>query len=477
MIAVALNVKNGLELQNETLAIVTGIFLSLIFIYYLSIGVRVSLSKPSDKKAVMLNKLNNRVYFELFFMLLLMTVSFFTISKNLAITQGFKAGVRTIVLFWAWFELILLKRKGFITGVEYENREALWFYLLYLLLGFASFMWSSKVSFSILQWLMVVQSLVTAYFIMRLFVVYNHYFVFKPIRLTQLFSYVVFIIAVVLLVGAVVAPDVFFRSMRGGEEKRLGGYLMNPNELGMLSSLGAAVSFLELSKTRNKAMVIVMLLVIVAALALTTSRSSFIGFIAVVGIIVNKTASKNVKIAIYLIIALSIPFILQYVIFKAGNVDEVLSMTGRLPFWTALLHEAIVKEPWFGFGFQRIYYTDRFQGLNTYAGMMTHNAFLQILLNLGFVGFFIGLTQIFFIFRAFLKDKSEDVRNLFIAFIIPLFVNSFTEFGIFGNANYAIFFYQVLIFIAVLRPKKHFSLREKLRDRKTRDLYGLPPVF
>ena len=477
MIAVALNVKNGLELQNETLAIVTGIFLSLIFIYYLSIGVRVSLSKPSDKKAVMLNKLNNRVYFELFFMLLLMTVSFFTISKNLAITQGFKAGVRTIVLFWAWFELILLKRKGFITGVEYENREALWFYLLYLLLGFASFMWSSKVSFSILQWLMVVQSLVTAYFIMRLFVVYNHYFVFKPIRLTQLFSYVVFIIAVVLLVGAVVAPDVFFRSMRGGEEKRLGGYLMNPNELGMLSSLGAAVSFLELSKTRNKAMVIVMLLVIVAALALTTSRSSFIGFIAVVGIIVNKTASKNVKIAIYLIIALSIPVILQYVIFKAGNVDEVLSMTGRLPFWTALLHEAIVKEPWFGFGFQRIYYTDRFQGLNTYAGMMTHNAFLQILLNLGFVGFFIGLTQIFFIFRAFLKDKSEDVRNLFIAFIIPLFVNSFTEFGIFGNANYAIFFYQVLIFIAVLRPKKHFSLREKLRDRKTRDLYGLPPVF
>lgn len=432
--------------------------------------------KLSDKKTSMVNKLNNRVYFELFFMLLLMTVSFFTISKNLAITQGFKAGVRTIVLFWAWFEITMLKRKGFVTGIDYVNQETLLFYILYLILGFASFMWSSKVSFSVLQWLMVVQSFATAYFIMRLFIVYNHYFVFKTIRLTQLFSYVVFIIATILLLGSVLAPDIFFRSMRGGEEQRLGGYLMNPNELGMLFSLGAAVSFLELPKVKKKVYVVIMMIVIIVALALTTSRSSFIGFIAVVGIIVNKTASKNVKIAIYLIILLSIPAILQYVIFKAGDVNEVLSMTGRLPFWKALLHEAITKEPWFGFGFQRIYYTDRFQGMNTYAGMMTHNAFLQILLNLGFVGFFIGMIQIFFVFRSFLKDKDENLRNIFIAFIIPLFVNSFTEFGIFGNANYAIFFYQLLIFIAVFRPKKRYPLKEKLKDIKIRERYGLPPI-
>ena len=72
-----------------------------------------------------------------------------------------------------------------------------------------------------------------------------------------------------------------------------------------------------------------------------------------------------------------------------GGIDEVLSMTGRLPFWTALLNEGIVREPFFGFGFMRINYTDYFQGLNTYPAKMTHNTFMQVLMNLGFVGFFI----------------------------------------------------------------------------------------
>jgi len=72
---------------------------------------------------------------------------------------------------------------------------------------------------------------------------------------------------------------------------------------------------------------------------------------------------------------------------NGGGVDEVMSMTGRLPFWTALLNEAFPKEPLFGYGFMRIYYTDTFQGANTYAGHMTHNTFMQVLMNLGIVGF------------------------------------------------------------------------------------------
>ena len=55
---------------------------------------------------------------------------------------------------------------------------------------------------------------------------------------------------------------------------------------------------------------------------------------------------------------------------------EVLSMTGRIPYWMALLQEDIVKEPFFGYGFRRINYTDYFEGLNTYAEKMTHNTFM-----------------------------------------------------------------------------------------------------
>ena len=52
--------------------------------------------------------------------------------------------------------------------------------------------------------------------------------------------------------------------------------------------------------------------------------------------------------------------------------EEVMSMTGRLPFWTALIEEGLPREPFLGLvlcnRLQRI-----FQGVHTYPGKMTHN--------------------------------------------------------------------------------------------------------
>ncbi len=405
----------------------------------------------------------------------MMIVSYFTISKVVLVTQAFKASVRTLLTIWAIIILIRLSNKGFLTRIEYTNRLSIWFYIVYLLLGVASFMWSTNVYFSVLQWLMIVQSLIFAYFFFKLFIIYNWYYPSHHLRLTNVFSVAIFIISLILIVGAVVAPNVFFRATHGGEESRLGGYLMNPNELGMLTSLGSAVSLLELPKVKRKSFVFLILAVNIIALALTTSRSSFIGFLIVVAIIINRTASTKLKLAAFGLIVLAIPPILQYVIFKQGNVDEVLSMTGRLPFWKALLNEGIVKEPWLGFGFQRIYYTDHFVSLFAYPGMMTHNAFLQVLMNLGFVGFSIAIMQLIFTIRGVISIKNIEYKNIFIAFIIPLLINSMTEFGIYGNANYAIFFYQLLIFMVVQRPKTHFTQTEIVKDYTVRSYFGLPP--
>ncbi len=420
------------------------------------------------------DKLGNNLRIIIYTMILLMIASYFTISKVVMITQAFKMGVRLLLTIWAVIILYRLHSKGFQTGLEITNRMALWLYFLYLLLGFASFLWTTNIYFSALQWLMIVQSLVQAYLLYRIFLIYNWYFSNRPIRMTNVFSISVFIIASILLIGSVVAPDIFYRATHGGTEQRLGGYLMNPNELGMLTSLGSAVAFLELGKAKNKWFIISILIVNFIALVLTSSRSSVIGFLIVVTIIVNRTASAKVKFFVYMIIALAIPPLVQLIIFKQGNVEEVMNMTGRLPFWKALLNEGIVKEPWLGFGFQRIYYTERFVSLFAYPGMMTHNAFLQVLMNLGFIGFAVAIAQIVFTVRGVVNIKNIEYGNIFLAFIIPLIINSLTEFGIFGNANYAIFFYQLLIFIVVLRPKTHLNSYEYIKELRLRKYYGLP---
>jgi exopolysaccharide production protein ExoQ len=51
-----------------------------------------------------------------------------------------------------------------------------------------------------------------------------------------------------------------------------------------------------------------------------------------------------------------------------------------------LISEGLPREPLLGFGFMRIDYKEFFQSTHTYPGKMTHNTFMQVLMNLGFVG-------------------------------------------------------------------------------------------
>jgi exopolysaccharide production protein ExoQ len=181
-------------------------------------------------------------------------------------------------------------------------------------------------------------------------------------------------------------------------------------------------------------------------------------------VLILKSNNKKIKIVMFSGIALALPLLIRYVVFKDdGGVEEVLSMTGRLPFWTALLNEGIVREPFLGFGFMRINYTDYFQGLNTYPARMTHNTFMQILMNLGFVGFFIGFWNVALAVRNFVINRNHPYANFFIALFIPVIINSFTEFGIFGDANYGILFWQFLFMLFVVYPSTYRTLEQRIK--------------
>ena len=391
---------------------------------------------------------------------------YFSIVEERSINQIFKTISRLGMTLCIFFVYIKLKGFGCIPVFKYRHILAPLLYFIYLLLGLASVAWSTKWSYSILQWSMTFDSVVFVFIYMKVVMLINRYFPSRQVNLVKVFAWATFPFTIIFIVGSFIGPDTFYRAMRGGEEKRLGGWIMNPNELGMLSSMGAALGYLLFQSARRKFWPILMLVSAIVVLGLTSSRSSAIGFLLIMGILVLMSTNRKLKIGMIVLVIIATPLLLKYVIFKeSGGIEEVMSMTGRLPFWTALLNEGIIKEPFFGYGFMRINYTDHFQGLNTYPGAMTHNTFMQVLMNLGFVGFFIVFWQLVQTLRNFAKAGKHIYKKFFIAVFIPIIINSFTEFGVFGEANYTILFYQFLIFLFVIEFRSSLTKSELIRIR------------
>jgi hypothetical protein len=92
---------------------------------------------------------------------------------------------------------------------------------------------------------------------------------------------------------------------------------------------------------------------------------------------------------------------------------------------------------------------------------------MQVLMNLGFIGLSVALLQVSSTIKAIFKETKEN-KLMLIGIFIPILINSFTEFGIFGESNYGILFYQLLIFAIIFKNNKHLSSIQKLHLKKRR---------
>ena len=292
-------------------------------------------------------------------------------------------------------------------------------------------------------------------------------------RLSAFISNGIVYIQTVFVIGWFAFPETFIRLTHGGTEARLGGFLMNPNELGMLAAVGVSCAAYELTKSSNKRLVWLIIAIDVYAIILTGSRSTLIGVFLVVYYYISKSNAAWVKYATYIGMVAAIPVVIQKIFLKGGDASEVLSMTGRLPFWSALIQEGMIKEPWLGYGFMRIAHAEFFQGRHTYPGKMTHNTFMQVLMNLGWVGIMIVFSQMAYAIRGMIREKSDEIKTIFIGISIPILINSLTEFGIFGETNFGILFYQIIICYIVVKFYPKFTKSEQFKLRKLgRKLYG-----
>lgn len=397
--------------------------------------------------------------------LFLKIAGYFTLSENVAVTRVLKIILRTGMTVAIIMVYRDLRSRGAFAIREFGNLIVPVLYGAYLFLGFLSLFWSSDPGYSALQLGMIVESFVFAYYFVLVYRLVLHYRPDASLRVSHLLSRSTGMVLLVFLLGVILLPEKFYRLTHGGEEARLGGYLMNPNELGMLSVVGAGMCCLELLKGTKKGWPIFFLLVAITALVLTGSRSSLIGFTLVLLYFVNMSSNRKVKLATVVTMIAAFPLALSTIIFKGGDVEEVMNMTGRIPFWTALLTEGLPKEPLLGFGFMRIAYEDYFQSVHTYAGQMTHNTFIQVVMNLGLVGLALVLIQVAVTIVAFVRNKDEDFRRFFVALFIPIIINSFTEFGIFGETNYGILFYQLLLFFLAVRVSTRPTFKEQVLSR------------
>jgi exopolysaccharide production protein ExoQ len=400
----------------------------------------------------------------LFIMLLLMVAGFFTWSENVVITRAIKVVGRMAVMASSYLIYKRIIKFGAINATRWKNGFAPGLYIAYLFLGMISFTWSTNPGFSALQWFMTVQSLAFSFFFIKSLFLLDEYFPGHKIRLYHLLGNTVFILISIFVVGMYADPDTFFRLTHGGEEARLGGYIMNPNELGMLAGVGVACLIFDIYRNHRKVWTIIKLIVIFYALYMTGSRSSLIGALLIILFHVNQSENKRIKALIIAAILLITPVAIYKVILKDGDssrLEEVMSMTGRLPFWTALIQEGLPREPLLGFGFMRIDYKEYFQSTHTYPGKMTHNTFMQVLMNLGFVGLTIVLFQMLFTCLGFAHEAKEKKLMLF-GLLIPIIINSFTEFGIFGESNYGILFYQLMIFSIAFKPAAFLTAQERV---------------
>ena len=400
-----------------------------------------------------------------------MLAGYFAWSEGAGFNKIFKLISRLMMTGAVFLVYKKIIRRGAVGSFSWQNNMAPILYAVYLGLGLISFMWSTEPEYSALQWFMDVESLVFSYYFIACFLLLDHYFPESGIKMYRVLGHAIFGLMLIFVIGYFVNPGVFMRMSHGGEEFRLGGFIMNPNELGMLAAVGISCYMFCLYDKGHRVWVIIKILIMSYAVVLTGSRSTTIGTLIIAFFHINQSTNKKLKMLMYAGGLMIIPVAIDVMIVKSegnGGAEEVMTLTGRLPFWTSLITEALPHEPLFGFGFQRIYYTLYYAGVHTYTASMAHNTFVQVLMNLGFVGFTIMLFQMFFTIKGFTKSPVKETRLMSIGIIIPVVINSFTEFGIFGETNYGILLYQLLILYISMKVNPRMTLQEKIFMRKRR---------
>jgi exopolysaccharide production protein ExoQ len=214
--------------------------------------------------------------------------------------------------------------------------------------------------------------------------------------------------------------------------------VMHTNTLGamMAISILAAIALRRMSE-RHRGWYLLCILVGLALLILTKSRTAMIGFVAAlwVWVVFGSTDRKRLFALCLLSLALLVPAALllfgdeiisgvakQTVLMgREGNSPETL--TGRIPLWNFLISNYLDQRPLFGFGFQGFWSPEhiiRVSASQDWLIMHAHSGYLNLLLDLGYVGVALFVSVLLLAIRrsyAYFRS-TQDVTWLFMTSLV-----------------------------------------------------------
>lgn len=222
---------------------------------------------------------------------------------------------------------------------------------------------------------------------------------YQPYELIRIVALALGIMAVASMLAVIVTPDLAIHQDRHVGAWR--GVFSHKNAFGRFMTLGVlANALLATKQSRFRVLYITTALLCLGLVGMSQSRTAWVVTLALgVAFLIFRAFQARLVFAIPLIgfiIALSSAI----VIVIASNLQDILfllgrdmSLTGRVPLWTASLQD-IMSRPWLGHGYRAYWLGERSASVDALfaAGWIQspshgHNAFLDLCLEIGLIGF------------------------------------------------------------------------------------------
>lgn len=241
-------------------------------------------------------------------------------------------------------------------------------------------------------------------------------------------------------------------NMMGGSTNRIeggfAGLASNPNDLGLLLDISLPLVWYAYTTAKTTATRYMALLTMIASagtVVITFSRGAFLGLLVVAGLFAWKRA-KGKRVQIFVLIAVLLPVMLA--VLPAGYSDRMLSIfvsdmdeTGsrdeRIKLMDAGVTSMIEHPLGVGLGMNILSSVDSGTGWH-----VIHNAYLQVGVELGVVGFILYLLLIGKSYQGLTAIEKSTVRSeADLAFAIRLSLIAYAVGGFFGPVAFNFYFF------------------------------------
>lgn len=383
---------------------------------------------------------------------LLVYVAFFGAALPFNYEAGPKDGTASnpinqilyISMFILGFAVFIIKYDSILPFIQNEK-----YLSLFIFFCFISTFWSNFPFVSFRRFF----QLFVAYFIITQAVLFlNNKIIANRIRII-LFLYIALTLFAILFIPDAIDP--LFNSPRG--------LTLQKNQFGQISNLLLLMFlFLRNSGTGKKffAFDVIGIIISIFFIILSLSTTAFVSMIYIFSlqsIFFTDRIFKDIRIGRFISLTIII-FIFSLAVFLSLNSDIVerivtqllgkdLSFTGRTEIWQMMLNE-IAKHPILGVGYSSFWDVPKAEGY-ALIGNTAHNGYLEILNELGIIGFSLMIIVLInFFYRAI---KISTTINLIT--IISILILNFSESSLFREKGAITF---VTLFIILINSKDYF---------------------